>query len=114
MTAKNGPTPVPRPVGDSDPAQQILWAVILLAGLVAVLYWTSTPSPQNTVDDFQFVVSQDEPTEQSDQSEEPDPPLTPLRRSDAAFAAPEVHVEIQSPTDPQSGWLRLNTARSGP
>ena len=41
MTAKNGPTPVPRPVGDSDPAQQILWAVILLAGPVAVLYWTS-------------------------------------------------------------------------
>ena len=107
MTAKNGHTPVPHPVGDRDPAQQILWSVILLAGLVALFYWTSAPPPENMVDDFQFVASQDEPTEQSEQSEEPDPPLPLPSRSEAAFAAAEVHVEIQSPTDPQSGWLRI-------
>ncbi len=104
MTAKNGPTPVPHPVGDHDPAQQILWAVILLAGLVALFYWTSAPRPENRVDAFQLVVPQDEPTEQS---EEPDPPLPLPSRSEAASGAAETHVEIRSPTDPQSGWLRI-------
>ncbi len=107
MTAKNGHTPVPHPVGDRDPAQQILWAVILLAGLVALFYWTSASPPESRVDDFQFVVSQDEPIEQSDQSEEPDPPLPLPSRSQAASGAAETHVEIRSPTDPQSGWLRI-------
>ncbi len=107
MTAKNEPTPVPHPVGDRDAARQILWAVILLAGFVALFYWTSAPSPQNTVDDFQFIVSQDEPIERSDQSEEPDPPLPLPSRSQAASGAAEAHVEIQSPADRQSGWLRI-------
>ena len=107
MTAKNDPTPVPHPVGDRDSAQQILWAVILLAGLVVLFYWTSAPLPENRVDDFQFVASQDEPTEQSNQSEEPEPPLPLPSRSEAAFSAAETHVAIQSPTDPQSGWLRI-------
>ncbi len=104
MIANNGQTPVPHPVGDHGPTQQILWAVILLAGLVALFYWTSAPQPENKVDDFQFVASQDEPTEQS---EEPDPPLPLPSRSQAASGAADAHVEIRSPTDPQSGWLRI-------
>ena len=104
MTAKNGPTPVPHPVGDRDLTQQILWAVILLAGFVALFYWTSAPPPENKVDASQFVVSQDKPTEQS---EELDPPLPLPSQSEAATGAAEAHVEIRSPTDPQSGWLRI-------
>ena len=107
MTAKDDPTPVPHPVGDGDAAQQILWAVILLAGLVAVFYWTSAPPPENRVDEFQFVISENEPTEQSEQSEEPDLPLPLPSRSEAASGAAEAHVEIQSPADQQSGWLRI-------
>ena len=107
MTAKNGHTPVPRPVGDRDATHQILWALILLAGLVALFYWTSAPPPEDMADDFQFVASQDEPTKQSDQSEEPEPPLPLPSRSQAAAGAAEAHVEIRSPTDPQSGWLRI-------
>ena len=104
MTAKDDATPVPHPVDDGDAAQQILWAVILLAGLVAVFYWTSAPAQENGVDEFQFVISQDEPTEQS---EEPDLPLPLPSLSEAASGAAETHVEIQSPADQQSGWLRI-------
>ncbi len=104
MTAKNGPTPVPHPVGDRDLTQQILWAVILLAGFVALFYWTSAPPPDDIVEASQFVVPEDEPTEQS---EDPDPPLPLPSRSEAASGAAETHVEIRSPTDPQSGWLRI-------
>lgn len=107
MTAKDDATPVPHPVDDGDAAQQILWAVILLAGLVAVFYWTSAPAQENGVDEFQFVISQDEPTEQSEQSEEPDLPLPLPSLSEAASGAAETHVEIQSPADQQSGWLRI-------
>ncbi len=104
MIAKNSPTPVPRPVGGRDLAQQILWAVILLAGFVALFYWTSAPPPESRIDDFQFVVSRDQPTEQS---EETDPPLPLPSRSEAAIGAADAHVKIRSPTDPQSGWLRI-------
>ncbi len=107
MTAKNDPTPVPRPVGDRDPNQQILWAVVLLAGLVALFYWTSAPPPENMVGASQFVVPEDEPTEQADPTEEPDPPLPLLSRSERASGAAETHLEIQSPSDPQFGWLRI-------
>lgn len=107
MTAKDDPTPVPHPVDDGDAAQQILWAVILLAGLVAVFYWTSAPAQENGVDEFQFVISEDEPTEPTEQSEEPDLPLPLPSRSEAASGAAEAHVEIQSPADQQSGWLRI-------
>ncbi len=107
MTAKNGPTPVSHPVGDRDSAQQILWAVILLAAFVAAFYWTSARPPENRVDASQFVVPQDEPTEPTEQREEPDPPLPLPSRSEAASGAAEAHVEIRSPTDPQSGWLRI-------
>ncbi len=101
MTAKNDPTPVPRPVGDRDPNQQILWAVVLLAGLVALFYWTSAPPPENMVGASQFVVPGDDPTEQ------PDPPLPLPSRWESASGAAEVHLELQSPSDPQSGWLRI-------
>ena len=47
---------------------------------------------------------EDEP---SDQTEEPDPPLPLPSRSQAASGAAEAHVEIRSPTDRQSGWLRI-------
>ncbi len=110
MTAKNDPTPVPHPVGNRDPAQRILWAVILLAGFVAVFYWTSAPPPENRVDASQFVVLEDEPIEQTkptERSEEPDPPLPLPSRSEAATGASEAYVEIQSPADRQSGWLRI-------
>jgi len=105
MIAKNSPTPVPHPVGDRDPAQQILWAVILLAGFVAVFYWTSAPPPENGADDYQFVVSEDEPAEPAEEREEPAPPLP--SRSEAASGAAEAQVNIQSPADLQSGWLRI-------
>ena len=111
MTAKDDPTPVPHPVDDGDAAQQILWAVILLAGLVAVFYWTSAPPPENRVDEFQFVISQDEPTEQS---EEPDLALPLPSLSEAASGAAEAHVEIQSPADQQSGWLRITGLATDP
>ena len=104
MTAKNDHTPVPHPVGDRDPTRQILWAVILLAGFVALFYWTSAPPPDDIVEASQFVVPQDEPTEQN---WEPEPPLPLPSRSQAASGAAEVHVEIRSPADPQSGWLRI-------
>ncbi len=107
MTAKDSPTPVPHPVGEHDPPQQILWAVILLAGLVALFYWTSAPPPENMVDASQLVVAEDEQPESTEQSEEPEPPLPLPRRSEPASGAAETHVEIQSPSDPQSGWLRI-------
>ena len=104
MTAKNDPTPAPHPVGDRGPDQQILWAAILMAGLVALFYWTSAPPPQNRVDASQFVVPEEEPTEQS---EKPETPLPMPSRSQAASGAAEVYVEVRSPTDSQSGWLRI-------
>ncbi len=104
MTAKNGHIPVPHPVGDRDPTQQILWAVILLAGLVALFYWTSAPPPENRVDASQLAVPEGKPAEQS---EEPEPPLPLSSRSEAASGAAETHVVIRSLTDPQSGWLRI-------
>ncbi len=104
MTAKNDPTPVPQPVGESDSTQQILWAVILLTALVALFYWTSADPPEDLVEASQFVVPQDQPTEQSD---EPEPPLPLPSRSEAVFGAADAHVEIRSQADPQSGWLRI-------
>lgn len=107
MTAKNDSTPVPHPVGDRDPAQQVLWALILSAGLVALLYWTSAPAPENWGDAYQFVVSEDELSEPIEQTEEPDPPLPLPSRSEVAGGTAVAHVEIQSPADPQSGWLHI-------
>ncbi len=107
MTANDGQTPMPRPVGDHDPAHQILWAVVLLAGFVALFYWTSAPPPENRVDASQFIVPEDEPTEQADPTEGLDPPLPLPSRSERASGAAEAHSEIQSPNDPQSGWLRI-------
>lgn len=105
MTAKNDPTPVPQPVDDHDPARQILWAVILLAGFVALIYWTSAPLPENGIDDSQLAALEDKPTEPTEEREEPDPPLP--SRAEAASDAMKVYVEIRSPSDPQSGWLRI-------
>ncbi len=102
MTANDGQTPVPHPVSERDTGQQVLWAIILLAALVALFYSTSAPPLESNGAERLIVTSNDKPIEQSD---EPDPP--PPSRSEPAFGAAEVHVEIQSPSDPQSGWLRI-------
>jgi hypothetical protein len=104
MTAKNSDTPIPRAVSDGEPAQQILWAAILLIGLVALFYWTSAPPPEGAFNASQLVVSDDE---RADPSEEPEPPVPLPSQSEDALSAGETHVEVRSSTDPQSGWLRI-------
>lgn len=104
---QTNPVPVREATSQREAVRRAFWGVIGLAGLLALISWTSSPPPDQAIGEVASLPAEieaaDEETEPEDESPPELPTLEQLLRQPR-----EIRVTISSLVDEQTAWLRIN------
>lgn len=107
------PVPVPEATNQREVMRRAFWGVIGLAGMLALIYWTSSPRPDQALGELASLPAEAEPADQAEaaddtaESEDESPPQLPTQEQ-LLRQPTEISVAISSLVDEQISWLRIN------
>ena len=108
------PEPIPEASRQGEAMRLTVWGVIGLAGMLALIYWTSSPRPDQALGEFAELPTETEPAEKIDAADqetesEDDSPLKMPTQEQLLRQPTEIRVAISSLVDEQTSWLRINS-----
>ena len=106
-SGQTNPVPVPEATSQRGAVRRVFWGVIGLAGLLALINWTSSPPPDEALGELVTLPAEIEAADEQTESEDESPPELPTREQ-ILRQPTEIQVSISSLVDEQTAWLRIN------
>lgn len=104
---QSDPPSTPAVTSQREAVRRAFWGVIGLAGLLALISWTSSPPPDQALGEVATLPAEAEAAAGETESEDESPPELPTREQ-LLRQPTEIQVAINSLVDEQTAWLRIN------